>query len=97
MKLLKKLLFLIVFLLVVSGVGVLIFAFNPNLTASLAEKVQQFSDNEGMGMSTAQRPEADGQTGLPVNWPGLRKDWLPDRVGGAYEMPENTPKIRRRK
>lgn len=93
MKIIKKILFFIVFLLIACCVGILVCALNPELTASLAEKVQQMSDDERLPTDVSQ-PGTEGQnsTGTIIKQPGLRSDWMPDSAGGDYIAPVRNPK-----
>lgn len=90
-KVIKSFFYFIVFLLIAGCVGVLVCAFNPQLTASLAEFVQQNTQTEGS--VPVVRPDEAGGTGgsLVIDQPGIRPDWKPDGNGGVYEPPSDNP------
>lgn len=89
MKVIKRLFYFIVFVMIACCLGILVCALNPDLTDSLAAKVQQFSD-AGEENSTGVQPEGNTNAGA-VNQPGLRADWVPDGTGG-YVAPDKNPK-----
>ena len=94
MKVIKKFLLFLSFLLVAVCLGILVCAMNPALTASLAEKVQQMqkeSDGIDLPADMGSQSTGAGGTAKPVNQPGLRPDWAPDS-GGIYEIPGQSPK-----
>lgn len=77
MKLIKRILYFIVALLVVCGLGILVCALNPALTAKLAEKVQQ------MQAGTAQ-PDAGQNLGFTPVTSG-------NGDGEKYVVPDSYP------
>lgn len=100
-KVIKKIFFGLVFLLLLGCAGILICAFNPSLTAKLAQKVN------GMGAQTDNvqddRP-SDGQSGGPAGvadsangqgaggiQSGINTDWMNGRGGESYEKPSVKP------
>ena len=56
MKFLKRLLFVAAFLFMAGCAGILVCAFNPSLTAKLAEKIEGSSDTSGEGTGGEQQP-----------------------------------------
>lgn len=94
MKIIKKLLLFIAFLLIVSCFGILVCALNPNLTASLAEKVQQLQLASGEGdnnTSDTGVPETGNSSNKPKEQPGIRPDLNLDKTGSHYVMPDKNP------
>lgn len=100
-KVIKKIFFGLVFLLLLGCAGILICAFNPSLTAKLAQKVN------GTGAQTDNvqddRP-SDGQSGGPAGvadsangqgaggiQSGINTDWMNGRGGESYEKPSVKP------
>lgn len=86
MKVIKKILYFIVALLVVCSLGILVCALNPSLTAKLAEKVQQMQTGSAQpnnGQNVPFTPVVSGNSGgekytVPDSYP----QEIPEGVGG---------------
>ena len=66
MKILKKILYFIVAILIAGSLGILMCALNPSLTAKLADKVQQMqsgSSQAGSGQNIPFTPVVSGNSG----------------------------------
>lgn len=92
MKVIKRILFGIVGLVLAASFGILICALNPSLTNSIAQKIQAMQSG----------PSGDGQNGttgvdtrapgvLPESVPGINADWLADRENRGYLLPGEEP------
>lgn len=101
MKVIKKLLYFIVFLIIAGCAGILVFAFNPSLTAKLAEKIEG-AENIGPGDGGTQpgsqggnRPIAtekpEGPSYLDAAQPGVNPGWMIGRGESYYEQPDRQP------
>lgn len=88
MKVIKRLFYVIVFLVIACCLGILVCALNPGITNSLAAKVQQFL-GAGEENPSGGRTEDSANAGT-VQQPGLRTDWTPGEAGG-YVVPEVKP------
>lgn len=94
MKIIKKFLYIIAFLLIAACCGILVCALNPKLTASLAEKVQQFqlsSDGTDKGAAAIKPAELGNGSFRPAEKPGIRPDPSLDKTAGNYVVPEKNP------
>ena len=96
MKLIKRILFGLVGLILAVCLVILICALNPSLTKSLAEQVQTLQQGSAPGTSGVITPEnARGEGTLPEAIPGINVNWLPNRETEGYlvpaVMPENLP------
>lgn len=89
MKLVKKLLFIVAFLTMLCGMGIVVCAWNPTLTDSLASKLDSLPQGEKK-TPTAEEADTSGGTSIRVNEPGIRSDLKLDG-GSAYVTPESTP------
>lgn len=88
MKVIKRIFYAVVFLVIACCIGILVCALNPGMTDSLAAGVQRLF-NVG-GESSAGGQEPGGGAAAAVKQPGLRADLTP---GGpdAYVAPDSSP------
>lgn len=92
MKLIKRVFFGLVGLVLVACLIILICALNPSLTQSLAKQVQSLQQNIAPGASgtvTAGDPRGEGV--LPEPIPGINVNWLANRETEGYLVPTNMP------
>lgn len=84
MKLIKRILYLIVALLVAASLGILICALNPSLTAELAAKVQQLQSGSasGPGRDISFTPVISGGIGDRYVVPDSYPQEIPEGVNG---------------
>ena len=82
MKIVKGIFFGIAGLLMAGGLGGMICALNPSLTAMLAEKVENMTPAQSGGTGGT----GDG-SGRPQVQPGVNADWMDGRNGVIYEPP----------
>lgn len=103
LKVLKKIFFLIAFLILAGCAGILVCAFNPSLTELLAEKVGslqtgqngsaddgQQGGNAGMGQPSNGSGQGNIQGGSSVK-PGVNTGWMTGRGDASYELPSTQP------
>lgn len=103
MNILKKLLFAFAFLFMAGCAGILVCAFNPSLTAKLAEKIEGSPGPSGEIPDGEQPPDSEpedrpsagegaGGSPFPDNvQPGINAGWMNGRGGSVYEQPKQPP------
>ncbi len=105
MKFFRRLLFVFAFLFMAGCAGILVCAFNPSLTAKLAEKIEGPSGADAAGEQQPggptgdQSPEGGGTDGIrnpdtvytDAVQPGVNTGWMNGRGDSAYEQPGQTP------
>lgn len=95
MKEIKKIFYFLMALILIGCIGILVCALQPDLTASLAAKVQEITGSSG-NVGTDIPGSTDANTGGnvtgngKVDAPGLRPDFVPDG-NGRYEKPDKEP------
>ena len=98
MKLIKRIFFFLMGLILAGCLGVIVCALNPSLTRTLAERVQALQPGDGTGSGASgpvpgEDPRGEGE--LPEAVPGVNADWLGDRETNGYlvpfQMPEDFP------
>ena len=91
MKVLKKIFFVIVFLVMLFCGSILYFALNPELTAEVADIVNDVSGQNsavpGSGISVGQ---ANSQISANLN-SGISTGWIQDQGNGGYVTPTGQP------
>lgn len=80
MKLIKKILYFVIAILIASSVGILICALNPTLTEELAEQVQRMQGEPGQQEVPPGVQPGEGNGGYQV--PDNRQQDVPESVGG---------------
>lgn len=88
MKVIKKVLFTLVGLVLTVCLGILICALNPSLTDYFAKKIQAIKTGFGAGY---QNEETRGTGVLAESVPGINADWLEDRENRGYLVPGKAP------
>lgn len=91
MKIIKRILFGLVGLIMAFCLGILICALNPSLTDFLAQKVQAMQAGPGGSLSEDAGVETRAPGVLPESVPGVNADWLADRENRGYLVPDDTP------
>lgn len=103
MKFLKKFLFILAFLFMAGCTGVLVCAFNPSLTAKLAEKIEGKPGSNGEIPGGEQQPDSSagdqssgngttsGSQHPDTMQPGINTGWMNGRGDSAYEQPGQLP------
>lgn len=92
MKIIKRILFGIVGVVLAASLGILICALNPSLTNSLAQKIQAMqSGPTGDGQSGTSGAETRAPGVLPESVPGINADWFEDRENKGYLLPGQEP------
>ena len=92
MKVIKRILFVLVGLILASCLGILICALNPSLTNSIAQKIQAMqSGPTGNSQSGAAGVETRAPGVLPESVPGINADWFEDRENKGYLVPGQEP------
>lgn len=88
MKLIKRILFTLVGLIMVVCLGILICALNPSLTDAIAKKMKAVQAGFG---GDARTDETRGTGVLAESVPGINADWLEDRENRGYLVPGQEP------
>lgn len=92
MKVMKRILFGIVGVILAASLGILICALNPSLTASIAQKMQAMqSGPSGGGHNGTTGADTRAPGVLPESVPGINADWLTDRENRGYLLPGEEP------
>ena len=91
MKIVKRILFTLVGLIMAACLGILICALNPSLTESIAQKLKALQSGSGSGTQSGDAGGPRGTGVLPEGVPGINVDWLADREHKGYLVPGQEP------
>ncbi len=90
MKIIKRILFALVGIIMAACLGILICALNPSMTDFLAQKVKAMQGGMRETGGTAQE-ETRAPGTLPEAVPGINPDWMADREDRGYLVPGEDP------
>ena len=91
MKIVKRILYTLVGLIIVVCLGILICALNPSLTDSIAQKLKAVQAGSVVDSQGGDTGGSRGTGVLPEGVPGINVDWLADRENKGYLVPGQEP------